>query len=151
MFTFDEFWGSLDASIFWNPSSASDNTRSRLPSRLSLRFLWLCFNKLEKLLTGSLLQNDCFEKFEKISSKTSVVVYCFWFHQQKDFTEDVFFGIFSNISEHLRTAFEIIQENSFIVFFSTEVVIHRSFNQKFLTNRLSSVYYVKLWAITLKT
>ena len=39
MFTFDEFSGSLGTSIFGNSSSATNNTRSRLPSTLSFRFL----------------------------------------------------------------------------------------------------------------
>ena len=118
MFTFDEFWGSLDASIFWNSSSASDNTRSRLPSILSLSLLWLCSYKLEKLLTGSLLQNDCFKNFEKISSKTSVVVYSFWFYQQKHFTKDVsleFSQIFQNTSERLlKLSRKIVLQFSFL-------------------------------------
>ena len=38
------------------------------------------FNELEKQPTGSALQNGLFEKFEKISPKTSVVVYSFWFY-----------------------------------------------------------------------
>ena len=33
------------------------------------------FNKLEKQLTGSVLQNGCSENFEKISRKTFMVVY----------------------------------------------------------------------------
>lgn len=37
-FIFDEFWGSLGTSIFGKWSSAASNTRSWLPSRLSLRF-----------------------------------------------------------------------------------------------------------------
>ena len=41
MFTFDVCWGSLGSNIFENPSPAVSNTRSRLPSRLSCRFLWL--------------------------------------------------------------------------------------------------------------
>ena len=41
MFTFDEFFGSLGTSIFRNSSSAANNTRSRLPFRLSFRFLSL--------------------------------------------------------------------------------------------------------------
>ena len=36
MFTFDVCWGSLGTSIFRNSSSAANNTRSRLPSRLSI-------------------------------------------------------------------------------------------------------------------
>ena len=44
MFTSDVCWGSLGTSIFGNSSSAASNTRSRLPSRLSFRFLWLCSN-----------------------------------------------------------------------------------------------------------
>ena len=43
MFIFVEFWGSLGASIFGNSSLVANNTRSRLPSRISFRFLWLCF------------------------------------------------------------------------------------------------------------
>ena len=39
IFTFDEFSGSLGTSIFGNSISAANNTRSRLPSRLSFRFL----------------------------------------------------------------------------------------------------------------
>ena len=35
------------------------------------------FDELEKQLSGSVLQNGYSEKFEKISRKTSVVVYCF--------------------------------------------------------------------------
>ena len=38
-YTFDVFWYSLATSIFWNSSSTANNTRSKLPSRLSLRFL----------------------------------------------------------------------------------------------------------------
>ena len=41
MFTSDVCWGSLGTSIFGNSSSAANNTRSRLPSRLSFCFLWL--------------------------------------------------------------------------------------------------------------
>ena len=39
MLTFDEFRGSLGTSIFVKSSSAANNTLSRLPSRLSFRFL----------------------------------------------------------------------------------------------------------------
>ena len=35
---------SLGTNIFGNSSSAASNTRSRLPSRLSFRFLWLWYN-----------------------------------------------------------------------------------------------------------
>ena len=41
MSTFNVFWGSLGTSIFGNSSSVANNTRSRLPSRLSFHFLWL--------------------------------------------------------------------------------------------------------------
>ena len=68
------------------------------------------FKELEKKLSKSALQNGCSEKFEKISRKTSVVVYYFWFYKQKYSTKDVFFAIFANILEHFReTASEIIQ------------------------------------------
>ena len=43
-FTFIVFWGRLGTSIFGNSSSAANNTRSRLPSRPSFCFLWLCIN-----------------------------------------------------------------------------------------------------------
>ena len=42
LFTFDVYRGSLGTSIFGNSSSAANNIWSRLPSRLSFRFLWLC-------------------------------------------------------------------------------------------------------------
>ena len=38
----DVCWGSLGTSIFGNSSLDASNTRSRLPSRLSFRFLWPC-------------------------------------------------------------------------------------------------------------
>ena len=41
VFTFDASWGSMGTIIFGNASSAASNTQSRLPSRLSFRFLWL--------------------------------------------------------------------------------------------------------------
>ena len=41
IFTFDEFWERLSTSIFRKSSSAVINTRPRLPSRPSFRFLWL--------------------------------------------------------------------------------------------------------------
>ena len=44
LFAFDVCWGSLGTSIFRNSSSAASNTRSRLPSRLSFRFLWQRIN-----------------------------------------------------------------------------------------------------------
>ena len=45
MFSFDVFWDSLGTSIFGNSSSVTNNSRSRLPTRLSFRFLWLWFDK----------------------------------------------------------------------------------------------------------
>ena len=60
MFTSDVCWGSLGTSIFGNSSSAANNTRSRLPSRLSFRFLWLWtyqltgFNKMATLVLNRL-------------------------------------------------------------------------------------------------
>ena len=45
MFTSDVCWGSLGTSIFGNSSSAANITPSRLPSRLSFRFLWLCLEE----------------------------------------------------------------------------------------------------------
>ena len=46
IFKFDVFWGSLDTSFFGNSSPAANNSRSRLPSRLSFRFLWLWYEWL---------------------------------------------------------------------------------------------------------
>ena len=46
MFTSDVCWDSLGTSIFGNSSSAANNTRSRLPSRLSFRFLWLWYESI---------------------------------------------------------------------------------------------------------
>ena len=45
VFTFDVCWGSLCTNVFGNPSSAVYNTRLRLLSRVSFRFLWLCLVK----------------------------------------------------------------------------------------------------------
>ena len=42
VFTFDVCWGSLGTSIWGHSSSIANNTQSRLPSRLSFRFFWLC-------------------------------------------------------------------------------------------------------------
>ena len=39
--------------------------------------------ELGKQPPGSILQNNCSEKMEKISRKTSVVVYSFWFYLKK--------------------------------------------------------------------
>ena len=47
MVTFDVCWGSLGTSIFGNSSSAANNTRSRLPSRLSFRLLWLWYKEID--------------------------------------------------------------------------------------------------------
>ena len=46
MFKSDAFWVSLCTSIFGNSNSAANNTRTRLPSRLSFHFLWLCCDPL---------------------------------------------------------------------------------------------------------
>ena len=63
MFTFDVCWGSLGTSIFGNSSSAANNTQSRLPSRLSFRFLWLCVNKFSYILIISVLNFLIFMHF----------------------------------------------------------------------------------------
>ena len=62
MFTFDVCWGSLGTSIFGNSSSAANNTRSRLPSRLSFRFLWQCSHTKVPLIFWFLIAtfNSCF-------------------------------------------------------------------------------------------
>ena len=86
----------------------------------------------KKKLTRSAVQNDCSEKFEKISTKTSVVVYSFWFYYQKHSTKDVFFAIFPNILEHFRAAASEIQESSLNSFVATEAAIRRSCNKEFL-------------------
>ena len=61
VFRFDLCWGSLGTSIFRNSSSAANNTRSRLPFRLSFRFLWLWRKEIEnrttrKIKTGYYLE-----------------------------------------------------------------------------------------------
>ena len=56
MFTSDVCWGSLGTSIFGNSSSVANHTRSRLPSRLSFRFLWLC---CYRVFSYTAAQNNC--------------------------------------------------------------------------------------------
>ena len=51
MFTSDVCWDSLGTSIFENSSLVTSNTRSRLPSRLSFRFLCLCLDRYSLLET----------------------------------------------------------------------------------------------------
>ena len=63
MFTFDEFWGNLGTNIFRNSSCASNNTRSRLPPRLPLRFLWLgfltrCKSTVRKVLSKNKIKKN---------------------------------------------------------------------------------------------
>ena len=53
MFTFDEFWGCLGTSIFRNSSSAANNTRSKIPSWLSYRSLWLWLNHWKALFVAN--------------------------------------------------------------------------------------------------
>ena len=48
MFTFDVFWGSVVDIIFGNSSSAVNNNRTRIPSRLFSLFLWLCPDLYQK-------------------------------------------------------------------------------------------------------
>ena len=99
------------------------------------------FNKLEKHLTRSFLQNSCSEKFEKISRKTSVVVYSFWFYYQGHSTKDAFFAIFSNIEEHLRAAAsEIIQESSLNSFLFYRSSYSQELQQRILKNRVSQLF-----------
>ena len=50
MLTFDVSWGSMGTSILGNAGSAASNTRTRLPSILSFRFLWLWCSLLILLL-----------------------------------------------------------------------------------------------------
>ena len=54
MIRFDVCWGSLRINIFGNSSLAASNTPSRLPSRLSFRFLWLWSHFVIKLLCRTL-------------------------------------------------------------------------------------------------
>ena len=87
MFTFDVCWGSLGTSIFENLSSAANNTRSRLPSRLSFSFsrLWLnillsrhytmplielakVHNVIRKKLTFSTNRFQLIEKFKYVQT-----------------------------------------------------------------------------------
>ena len=65
------------------------------------------FKELEKELTGSVLQNGCSEKFEKIIRKT------FDFTDKNTPPRRFFFAIFENILEQLRgAASESILESS---------------------------------------
>ena len=61
MFTFDVFWGSLSISTFDNSGSATNNTRTRLPSRYfsvsyengnTLKFSYSCMPNLESLINS---------------------------------------------------------------------------------------------------
>ena len=52
MFTFGVCWGNLGTNIFGNLSLAANNTRFRLPSRLSFRFLWLCCKQHLRLISS---------------------------------------------------------------------------------------------------
>ena len=65
MFTFDVCWGTLGTSIFGNSSSSANNTRSRLPSRLSFSFLWLWFVSyyLHRVLKFYVLQTKTLSQF----------------------------------------------------------------------------------------
>ena len=99
------------------------------------------FNKLEKQLTGSALQNDYSGKFEKIYRKLFVVVYSFWFYWQKRFTKDVSFAIFANISEHLRAAAsENIQESSLKSFLCYRSSHLQELQQRILKHRVPAAY-----------
>ena len=60
MLTFDVYWGSLGTSIFESSSSAANNTRCRLPSRLSFRLLRLWLNDLEVCMILVLWFTDCY-------------------------------------------------------------------------------------------
>ena len=75
-YTFDVFWSSLATSIFWNSSSATNNTRSRLPSRLSLRFL------MESL-------------FGKVDSGTGIFL---WNFQEILFSQNTFGRLFLDVN-----------------------------------------------------
>ena len=73
MFTSYVFWSSLGASIFRNSSSVANNTRSRLPSRLSFYFLWLCYKCLVLHLHAKMLH------FAKIvMGKNSIPLEILW-------------------------------------------------------------------------
>ena len=71
MFTFDVFWGGLGTGIFENSSLAANNTRSRLTSRLSFLFLWLCIYVQNTLL--KILENWCatMNRFKTVASLKS--------------------------------------------------------------------------------
>ena len=59
------FWGSLGTSIFGNSSSTTNNTRSRLFSKISFRFLWLWY--YEGLVESYKQYNHYNNKIAKIS------------------------------------------------------------------------------------
>ena len=73
MFTFDVCWGSLGTSIFGNSSPVANNTRSRLPSRLSFRFLWLWFNYAP--LIWMFANKSSIDKILKIHKRILQIVY----------------------------------------------------------------------------
>ena len=98
MFTFDVLWGSRGTSNFGNSASAANNTRCKLPFRLSFRFLWLWLHwfgiclqivcdfiltllikeQMLILLVSRILKNI---KNKSNSRKWKVVIvkpYCFW-------------------------------------------------------------------------
>ena len=73
MFTFHVFWGSLGTINFGNSSSAANNTRSRLPSRLSFRFLWLWSLLLVLYLTYFVHVHNILAFYKLFLS-----IFCFW-------------------------------------------------------------------------
>ena len=94
-------------------------------------------NELEKQPPGSVLQNGCSEKFEKISRKTSVVSSYFRFYQQKYSSKDVywdFFQIFYNTSE--RLVLNLSRKVVVLVVFAIEATIRRSCNKIFKKSRI---------------
>ena len=82
-----------------------------------------------------------------LTRNTTMVVYYFSFHYQKDSTKDVFLGIFLNIFETdilKNTSGWLLLKLSRIVvmavFFSTEAAIHKSCNKNFQQICIFGVY-----------
>ena len=77
--TFNVFWGSLGTSIFGNSSSVANNTRSRLPSRLSFHFLWLWSLQAKYLYYSNFLILKLYKgqvfKFLKIHTMKKYIVF----------------------------------------------------------------------------
>ena len=102
MFTSDVCWGSLGTSIFGNSSSAASNTRSRLPSRLSFRFLWLW------LKTFFITPERLWKSSHKVCAATFEHIFC---------VDNCVAASENNISCFLRNVRLLLKKNVQLIFF----------------------------------